>query len=109
MAFVRAKRVNDCVYYQVVQSRRVDGKPRQKVLIHLGGHPTVEDALKKWPREIKRLKHDAARERESAASLPETSRRHRDMLGRATSAEKRADDLEANIKKLRTLKKRGDL
>ena len=38
-------------HYQSVESRRVDGEPRQKVLVHLGEHPTVDDALKKRPRE----------------------------------------------------------
>jgi ribosomal protein L15E len=109
VAFVRTKRVGNYEYYQLVESVRIDGKPRQKVLIHLDGHPTVEDALKKWPREIRKLKHDAARERESAARLPETGRHRRDMLRRATSAEKRAADLEANLKKLRELRKQDVL
>ena len=107
MAFVRTKRVGNYEYYQLVESVRIDGKPRQKVLIHLDGHPAVEDALKKWPREIRKLRRDAARERESAARLPETSRQRRDMLRRAISVEKRAADLEANLKKLRELRKQG--
>ena len=53
MAYVRKKRVDGGEYYQLVESRRVDGKPRQKVLVHLGHHPTVNDALKQWPREEK--------------------------------------------------------
>jgi hypothetical protein len=35
---VRIKRVDGKEYYQLVESRRVDGKPRQKVLLHLGQH-----------------------------------------------------------------------
>jgi len=38
LAFVRIKRVDGKEYYQLVESRRVDGKPRQKVLLHLGQH-----------------------------------------------------------------------
>ena len=52
MAFVRIKRIDGREYYQLVESRRVDGKPRQKVLMHLGDHATVDDALKRWPREV---------------------------------------------------------
>ena len=52
MAFVRTKRIDGREYYQLVESRRVDGKPRQKVLMHLGQHATVDEALKRWPREI---------------------------------------------------------
>ena len=64
MAFVRIKRIDGGEYYQLVESRRVDGKPRQKVLIHLGSYPTVDEALKAWPREVGGLRrsgyHDAA-------------------------------------------------
>jgi hypothetical protein len=52
LAFVRVKRVDGREYYQLVESRRVDGKPRQKVLMHLGQHASVEEALKRWPREV---------------------------------------------------------
>ena len=52
LAFVRIKRIDGREYYQLVESRRVDGKPRQKVLLHLGHHPTVDEALKRWPREV---------------------------------------------------------
>jgi hypothetical protein len=56
LAFVRIKRVDGGEYYQLVESRRVDGEPRQKVLLHLGHHATVDEALKRWPREIERLR-----------------------------------------------------
>ncbi|MDP8952498.1 MAG: hypothetical protein M3N18_09710 [Actinomycetota bacterium] len=46
MAYVRKKGSGGQSYYQLVESRRVDGQPRQKVLIHLGRYPAVEDALK---------------------------------------------------------------
>lgn len=56
MAYVRTKRVGHREYYQLVESRRVDGKPRQTVLMHLGHHPDVDDALMAWPKEIRRLR-----------------------------------------------------
>ena len=92
-------------YYQVVESRRIEGEPRQKVLIHLGGHPTVDDALKKWPGEIKRLRRHAREERDRVPEGSETRPTYRNMLKRAASSEKRADDLEANLRKLRDLRK----
>jgi hypothetical protein len=33
-------------YHQLVESRRVDGQPRQKVVMHLRGNPTLDEALK---------------------------------------------------------------
>lgn len=52
MAFVRKKQMVGGKYFQLVESRRVDGKPRQRVLLHLGEHATVDDALKRWPHRI---------------------------------------------------------
>ncbi len=43
-------------FYQLVESRRVDGLPRQRVVMHLGSHATVDEAIKGWPREITRLR-----------------------------------------------------
>jgi hypothetical protein len=63
LAFVRKKQTGRYHYFQLVESRRVDGKPRQKVLAHLGNHATVDEALKKWPNDVKRLRrngHDEA-------------------------------------------------
>jgi len=109
VAYVRTKRVGNYEYYQLVESVRIDGKPRQKVLVHLDGHPTVEDALKEWPKEIRKLRRDAATKRESAARLQETSRHHQEMLGLATRAENKADSLVANLEKLRNLRNQGSV
>ena len=94
-------------YHQVVESRRVDGEPRQKVLVHLGGHSTVDVALKKWPREVKRLRRRAREERDKVPEGSETRPTYREMLKRAASSERRADDLESNLKFLRKLRKEG--
>ena len=94
--------------HQLSENRRVDGKPRQKVLVHLGSHATVESALTEWPREIKRLRRFAQRKREEAERLsedPATMTIRRTALERAEKAERRADSLETNLKKLRELKK----
>lgn len=107
MAYVRAKEIKGVVYHQLVESRRVEGKPRQKVLLHLGKHPTVDDALKKWPGEIRRLRRLAREQRDKVPRGQNPTSTDRDILKRANSADKRADTLEANLKKLRELRKSG--
>ncbi len=109
-AYVRRKRSRGGEYYQLVESHRVEGKPRQKVLVHLGRHPTVEDALREWPKEIGGLRHLAREGR----VLGEYSRKTGlsvswagENIRRAASAEKRADYLEANLRKLRELRTYG--
>jgi hypothetical protein len=107
VAFVRKKRVKGWEYHQLVESRRVDGKPRQRVLLHLGNHPTVDHALEGWPEEIERLRALAREEREKAQEGSGTGSVYRDALKRAASAEKRAGQLEANLKKARELRESG--
>lgn len=43
-------------YFQLVASRRVDGKPRTEVLVHLGEHTTPEAALDAWPAGVEHLR-----------------------------------------------------
>jgi hypothetical protein len=55
MAYVRTKRVpgpagKTYTYYQLVEGYRDKGKVRQRVLCHLGRHPTPEEALTHWDR-----------------------------------------------------------
>ncbi len=106
-AYVRKKSVGHYEYYQLVENRRVNSKPRQKVLVHLGKHPTVDDALKEWPREIKRLRRRAQKDRDNVPGGSESMPVYRDMLKRVASSEKRADSLESNLKKLQKLSKQG--
>jgi len=109
-AFVRRTRSRGGEYYQLVESHRVEGKPRQKVLIHLGRHPTVDDALREWPKEIERLRHFARESRALGAFSRESGFPDawaRDNTQRAASAEKRAGELEENLRKLRELRKHG--
>ena len=111
-AYVRKKRVGDHEYYQLVQSRRVRGQPRQKVLLHLGRHGSVEEALSGWPREIRRLRAVARKDRERLESLPEPEKSAgwaKEIARRAHTAERRADALEGHLKELRDLKKEGSV
>jgi hypothetical protein len=109
-AFVRKKKSRGGEYHQLVESHRVEGKPRQRVLVHLGRHPSVDDALHEWPKEIERLRYYAREVR----ALETFSRESgfpdawaRENMRRVASAEKRADELEENLRKLCELRKRG--
>lgn len=107
MAFVRTKKVRGREYHQLVESRRVDGEPRQTVLVHLGQHSTADDALEAWPKEIRRLRRLATRQRKVAAELPEGSPARRATRRRADRAERRAGKLKANLEVLRKLRGKG--
>ncbi len=111
MAFMRKKEIKGGVYYQLVENRRVGGKPRQKVLLHLGQYPTVDDALQAWPKEIVRLRDRARENREDFArraagqvTSPASLQR---VLERAEHADRQGDALEAKLKKLRDLRRSG--
>ena len=64
---------------QLVASRRVEGKPRTEVLVHLGEYPTPEAALGAWPAQVEHL--------------------------RAIGRDDQADKLQAKLEKLRELVK----
>jgi hypothetical protein len=40
----------------------VDGKPHQKVILHLNRYPTVDEALKGWPRDASSLRRRGCQE-----------------------------------------------
>ena len=113
MAYVRKKRLKSGEYYQLVQSRRVNGNPRQRVLLHLGRHPTVDAALKEWPREIKRLRRLADKKRRDVQAFraPVDSDKqppwYRDLLKQAANLSKQAEDLEAKHSRLREFRDQG--
>jgi hypothetical protein len=105
MAYVRTKKVKGRKYHQLVESRRVGGEPRQKVLVHLGQHPSVDAALEGWPKEIRSLRRRASRERKKAARLEGGSARA--ATERAEASEKRASELKSSLRRLRRLRKQG--
>ncbi len=43
-------------YFQLVRSYRQEGKVRQEVLVHLGTHERLEDALAAWSSEAEHLR-----------------------------------------------------
>ena len=113
MAYVRKKRLKSGEYYQLVQSRRVNGNPRQRVLLHLGRHPTVDAALKEWPREIKRLRRLADKKRRDAQAFgapvdsDEQPRWYRNILKQADDLSKQVEDLEEKHRRLREFRDQG--
>lgn len=48
MAFLRYKNVDGKRYAQIVENYRENGKHKQRVLLHIGPYPTVEDAIANW-------------------------------------------------------------
>jgi len=110
MAYVREKKVKRYHYYQLVQSHRVNGKPRQEVLMHLSQHPTVDAALEDWPKDIRRLRRLAKQHSERYEFLSKefgNKRSTRYIQECAESATQQADALQARLKKLRSLRKDG--
>jgi hypothetical protein len=53
--FVRTKKVGDKSYKQLVENYREDGHHRQRVVVHLGHHNSVEDALEAARRNLEAL------------------------------------------------------
>jgi hypothetical protein len=113
MAYVRKKKVKGGEYYQLVQSRRVNGNPRQRVLLHLGRHPTVDAALKEWPREITRLRRLADKKRRDVKALrtPVDSDKqppwYRNVLKQADNLSKQAEELKSKHRRLRDFRDQG--
>ena len=111
MAFVRRKRVGPYEYYQLVENQWIDGKPRQRVLLHLGRYPSVETALEGWPKEVQGLRRFASQQWDKADRLKKEERSFERTLEtfieRARKAEKLADEIAAKLKKLRDLKAQG--
>jgi hypothetical protein len=111
MAFVRRKRVGPYEYHQLVENRWMDGKPRQRVLLHLGRYATVEDALEGWPKEVEGLRRFASQQWDKADRLKKEERSFErtleTTLERARKAEKLAGEIAAKLKKLHDLRDQG--
>lgn len=106
MAYVRRKKVGDYSYYQVVENRRVEGVPRQRVLVHLGDYSSVAQALGEWPEDIEVAKgaaEDARGDHESHAP-PRAGRSHLEEEARHL---RRAEKLQGKLDLLKDLVERG--
>ena len=113
MAFVRRKRVGPYEYYQLVENQWMDGKPRQRVLLHLGHYTSVEAALEGWSKEIEGLRRFASQQWDKADRLKKEERSFErtleTLIERARKAEKLADEITAKLKKLHYLKDQGKI
>jgi hypothetical protein len=111
VAFMRKKRVGPYEYHQLVENRWIDGKPRQRVLLHLGRYASVEAALEGWPKEVEGLHRFASQQWDKADRLkkeePSFEWTLETLVGRARKAEKLADEIEAKLKKLQDLRDQG--
>lgn len=110
MAFVRRKTVGTYEYYQLVENRWTDRKPRQRMLLHLGRYPTVDAALEGWPKEVEGLRRFARQRRDKADRLKKERSSEptvETILKRARKAEKLADEIAAKLKKLQGLRDQG--
>ena len=58
-------------YYQLVENYRPKGTktPRQRVVLHLGRNATVDEALERWPADIRQLRSRATRDGDETARL----------------------------------------
>jgi hypothetical protein len=59
--YVREKKTTSGSYHQVVESVRVEGRPRQRVVLHLGEYATLKEARTGMKRELNRLRKAAER------------------------------------------------
>jgi hypothetical protein len=113
VAFVRRKRVGPYEYHQLVENRWIGGKPRQRVLLHLGRYISVEAALEGWPKEVQGLRHFVSQQFDKADRLKKEERsferRLESLLERARKAEKLADEIAAKLKALHDLKDQGKI
>jgi hypothetical protein len=110
VAYVRKKKVKGSEYYQLVEAHRVDGKPRQKVLVHLNKYTTVDDALQSWPKDIRNLRSRAKRASDAYEDLPEWLKGKRFYKKKRDFAQvdmRQADALRVKLRKLRDLRNRG--
>lgn len=61
MPYIRTKLVKGIAYYYLVEGVREGGKVRQRVLLYLGKHSTVKEALAHWRKELKVAKDAESR------------------------------------------------
>jgi hypothetical protein len=59
VSYVRKKVVKGIEYHYLVESRWIDGKPRQRVVCYLGRYATVRGAHAHWIRESKKRQSPA--------------------------------------------------
>jgi hypothetical protein len=109
---VRKKRVGCYEYHQLVENHWVEGRPRQKVLLHFGRYPTVQAALEGWPKEIDGLRRFARNQRQRSERLSRDRSSGKTVESpseRARKAETLADEIAAKLEKLQEIEEQGKI
>jgi hypothetical protein len=94
------------LYHQLVESHRVNGQPRQRVLLHLGLHQTVAEAYVAWQRDKRRLKLEVERLRKVVISPPESeheSGHYGEAVAKLKASERALGALEKRVIRTREL------
>ena len=98
--YARTKRSRNGQYLQIVESRRVDGQPRQRLVLYVGHYTSVEQALAQMPKEL-------AATRREATKWKRIVEQHTDSNGairaHAISLQKAAEDKAERLRRLRAL------
>lgn len=69
--FTMVKQSRNGEYLQVCQNYRDAGRVRQRLILYVGGYPSVDDALQAMPNEVKSLRAKATRASKAEADMPE--------------------------------------
>jgi hypothetical protein len=108
MSYVRLKpQKGGYLYHQLVESHRVNGQPRQRVLLHLGLHQTVAEAYAaSWQRDKRRLKLEVERQRKVVISPPKSeheSGHYGEAVAKLKASERAHGALEKRVIRTREL------
>ncbi len=107
-------RVKSGGYGQVIETYREDGKVKHRVILYVGHYTTIDEALKRMPRDVSYRRRQATTLEQQVGSytiptscseeLKEEYRRRRaEAEARASRAREVADDLAGRLDKLREL------
>ena len=97
--FIRTKEVRGQTYHYLVESQRVNGVPKQRVIAYLGHYKTVDEAVVGLPRAITRLK----RLRGRITQFPGDGAFNWKLKRRIASYDKTIQEQTEKLKLLRTL------
>ncbi len=107
-------RVKSGGYGQVIETYREDGKVKHRVILYIGHYMTIDEALKRMPRDVSYRRRQATtlEKQVGAYTIPpscseeikeEYRRRRAEAEARASRAREVADDLARRLDKLREL------
>ncbi len=101
--FIRSKEVRGRTYHYLVESQRVNGVPRQRVIAYLGHYKTVEEAVVKLPKAITQLKRGRGRMQRFLPSGDVDRAFNRKLKSRIASYDKTIQEQTEKLALLKTL------